>query len=148
MIAPSSPADTCHAALMSCLRTLADGCQGLEQTTPSLHRLRSLVMVLQPVSTIEFAPVGGGVAFTDALRLASTAQGLLSVLEDAGAASAISAEMMRILAETLVELVSAVGAKLRQQQAVAHRSRGTPSVGIAPTGCRLTSANRDPGRSG
>lgn len=118
----NSPTDACYQALISCLQTLADGCPTLDHRTPSLHRLRNLVMVLHPVTTIEMAPTATGISLTHALTLISTAQGLLGVIRETEASKPMSAEMLRVLTETLVNLASTIGAALRRKQA--DRIRG------------------------
>lgn len=113
----NSPTDACYKALISCLQTLADGCPSLDGRTPSLHRLRNLAMVLHPVTTIEMAPSSTDLSLSHTLTLISTAQGLVGVLWEAGPGNPVSAEMLRVLSETLSSLGSAIGAAWRRKQA-------------------------------
>ena len=122
MRAPNDLPTDCYSALLSSLGTLAEGCPGLPPTTPSLHRLRNLVVVVQGSPPARPSAVPPSPSLAHSLSLVSATQGLLTVLRDAGAASPVGGEMSQRLTETLSKLAVSVGAAIRQEQA--HRTRG------------------------
>ena len=90
MRAPNDLPTDCYSALLSSLGTLAEGCPGLPPNTPSLHRLRNLVVVVQGSPPARPSAVPPSPSLAHSLSLVSATQGLLTVLRDAGAASPVA----------------------------------------------------------
>ena len=119
---PTVAYDACRASLLSCLRTVAEGCPDLPADSPPLHRLRNLVQVLQAARPVRAAPASPDLTLTQTLNLLSTSQETLAMLRAGDAPERVGGEMDQNLSQTIAALVDAVGKALRRERA--HRVRG------------------------
>ena len=120
---PTSTYDACHSSLLSCLRTVADGCPDLPVDSPPLHRLRNLVQVLQAARPVRAATTSPDLTLTQTLSLLSTSQATLAMLRAGDdPEERVSGEMDQNLSQTIAALVEAVGKALRRERA--QRVRG------------------------
>ena len=120
---PTATYDACHASLLSCLRTVAEGCPDLPSDAPPLHRLRNLVQVLQAARPVRATPASPDLTLAQTLSLLSTSQATLATLRAGDAPEERGGrEMDQNLSQTIAALVEAVGKALRRERA--HRVRG------------------------
>ena len=90
----------CNDSLLRCLQVVANDCPGLPADTPSLHRLRNLVLVHQAASPSPAPPAGRELTLEDTLALVTNAQGQLTTLHQAGPTSPVEPELHQALTET------------------------------------------------
>ncbi len=122
MTRETSLGDACYAMLAQSLTEVAADCPDLPSSSPPLHRLRNLVLVLtaSPETTLSGPPLK--LTLAGALALTSSAQKVLATLRGAGGSSRVSGEMHLALTETLAALSNQLGEALRQKRA--DRVRG------------------------
>ncbi len=114
--------DACRTSLLSCLRTVTEGCPDLPADSPPLHRLRHLVQSLQAPPTVRTGPTSSHLTLTQTLSLLSTSQETLAMLSAGDAPGGVDAETYRNLSQTMSVLLEAVGKALRREKA--YRVRG------------------------
>ena len=119
---PAATYDACHNSLLSCLRTVAEGCPELAADFPPLRRLRSLVQVLQAARPIQSVPTSTDLTLTQTLSLLSTSQETLAMLSAGDSPDRGGGEMDHSLSQTVAALSEAVGKALRRERN--HRIRG------------------------
>ena len=119
---PTATYDACHSSLLSCLRTVAEGCPDLPVDSPPLHRLRNLVQVLQAARPVRAAPTSPDLTLTQTLSLLSTSQVTLGMLRAGDASERVDGEMGQNLSQTIAALVDLVEKAMRRERA--HRVRG------------------------
>ncbi len=119
---PAATYDICHTSLLSCLRTVAEGCPDLSTDVPPLRRLRSLVQVLQAARPIQSVPTSTDLTLTQTLSLLSTSQETLAMLSAGDSLDRGGGEMDHSLSQTVAALSEAVGKALRRERN--HRVRG------------------------
>ena len=119
---PTTTYDACRTSLLSCLRTVAEGCPDLSVDFPPLHRLRNLVQVLQAAPPVRAAPTSPDLTLTQTLDLLSTSQETLTMLRTVDASGWAGGEMNQALSQTIAALVEVLGKALRREKA--HGVRG------------------------
>jgi thiamine-phosphate pyrophosphorylase len=129
--------DSTHDYLLRCVQTVAEDCPVLSSSSPDLHRLRNLVMVLQSTSSSPAGPPKRELTLEHAWALVSDAQSSLNSLRVAGTANPVTGELDQALSETLEGLSARIGQEMRILQA--ERVRGLYVI-IDPT----VTGGRDP----
>ena len=114
---PDPLLNACNDSLLRCLQVVANDCPGLPDETPSLHRLRNLVLVHQAVSPSPAPPDGREMTLEDALALVTNAQGQLTTLHRGGASNPVEPELHQALTETVDALAARLGQEIRIRQA-------------------------------
>ncbi len=129
--------DSTHDYLLRCVQTVAQDCPVLSSSSPDLHRLRNLVMVLQSTSSSPAGPPTRELTMEHAWALVSDAQSSLNSLRLSGTANPVTGELDQALSETLEGLSARLGQEMRILQA--ERVRGLYVI-IDPT----VTGGRDP----
>lgn len=109
--------DTCCASLVQCLHRLSDNCPDPVAATPSVHRLRNLILVLRSQGAFPDTPPTSSLTLDQALTLVSTSQTLLGALSEFDTAGLVEADLSQALSETMMDLADELGRELRAQQA-------------------------------
>ena len=120
MTSPANPdllLNACNDSLLRCLQVVANDCPGLLAETPSLHRLRNLILVHQSAFTSPAPPESRELTLEDALALVANAQGQLTTLHRAGPGSLVEPELYQALTETVDALAARLGHEIRARQA-------------------------------
>jgi thiamine-phosphate diphosphorylase len=111
-----------YAALLGSLKALEENCQGILGDTTVLRRLHDLTTDLQSTGVVSAEALFLHPTISHTLTLVSTAQGLLSALNEATDSHPFGSETSQALSQALAVLAAGLGAALRQEQA--HRIRG------------------------
>jgi thiamine-phosphate pyrophosphorylase len=122
MTGETSLSEACYAILVRCLTNIASECPDLPSSSPPLHRLRNLVLVLSATPETAISGPPPKLTLASALAMTASAQEVLAALREAGGCSRVSGEMHAALTETLAALLDRMGETLRQKRS--DRVRG------------------------